>query len=113
MFGLKQIINNYTGISEPTSTTIVLILISDPGKVSQSGIVDCCVSDHMMIYCTRKTSREFMGKHNIVTLRSLKNYSNESFQQSLLGSGWTSVLTSDHVNDAWNNFKFILFLFLV
>ena len=93
MFSLKQVINDYTRISE-------FILVYDPVKVAQSGVVDCCVNDHLMVFCRRKTSRELIDKHNTVTLRSLKNYSKESFQQSLIGSDWTPVFISDNVNVA-------------
>ena len=42
-----------------------------------------------------------------VDIRSLKNYNQESFQQSLLGVDWSKVLTCDNVNSAWNSFKHI------
>lgn len=104
MFSFKQIIKDFTRIAS-TSTTIDLILVTDPDKISQSGVIDCCISDHLMTFCTRKVTHAHIGKHNTVNVRSLKHYSKESFQQSLLGCDWTSVLYCDNVNDAWNNFK--------
>ena len=105
MFSLRQIIKDFTRVTSTTSTIIDLILVSDPEKISQSGIIDYCVSDHLMTFCTRKVTRGYIGKHNTVTVRSLKHYTKEIFQQSLLGSDWSLVLCSDDVNTAWNNFN--------
>ena len=104
MFSLKQIIQDFTRISS-SSTTIDLILVSDCEKISQSGVIDCCISDHQMTFCTRKIHKVPVGKHNTATMRSLKHYSKEAFQQTLLGSNWNNVLLSDNVTDAWINFK--------
>ena len=62
------------------------------------------LSDHLMTFCTSKVKRDFVGKHNTATIRSLKHSSKESFQQSLHGLDWSSVLCCNDVNNAWNNF---------
>jgi len=104
MFSFKQVIKNFTRIVS-TSTTIDMILVSDPEKISQSGFIECCISDKLMTFCTRKVTHARIGKHNTVNVRSLKHNSKECFQKSLLGCDLTSVLYCDNVNDAWNNFK--------
>ena len=38
-------------------------------------------------------------------IRSMKNYNKEDFQQALLDSDWSCVMTSDNVSEAWNCFK--------
>ena len=105
LFSLKQLINECTRAY--SSTIIDLILVSDSQKISQSGVVDCNISDHHLIYCTRKVTHKFIGKHNTVKMRSLKNYNKEAFQQYLVGVDWLPVLNCDSVFDAWNNFKSI------
>ena len=35
----------------------------------------------------------------------MKNYNKEDFQQALLDSYWSCVMTSDNVSEAWNCFK--------
>ena len=35
-----------------------LILISDTDKVSQSGVIDLGISDHCLIFCTRKVIKK-------------------------------------------------------
>ena len=51
--------------------------------ISQSGIIHTAVSDHSMAYCTRKISRVKYNKHKEITLRSLKNYSEDVYKETL------------------------------
>ena len=52
-------------MTDNSKTTIDLILASDYINISQSGVIDIGLSDHYMIYCTRKLKRDYIGKHNI------------------------------------------------
>ena len=102
-----QIINGMTRISTTSSSTIDLILVSDTDEISQSGVLDVGVSDHCMIYCTRKLVKFAFNKHNSVKIRSMKNNNKGVFQMNLLSADWSSVLSSDNVIDAWERFKSI------
>ena len=57
LHGLKQLINKPTRIAKHSSTLLDHILTNSDGKVSQSGVTDIGLSDHQMIYCTRKIVR--------------------------------------------------------
>ena len=50
--------------------------MSDADKISQSGILDVGVSDHCMIYCTRKLVKFTFNKH-----KSVKNQIHEKLQK--------------------------------
>ena len=89
---LEQIITKPTRITDQTATLIDHILTNSPDKVSQSGIIDLGLSDHdliystrktslpkSLIYCTRKTSLPKSHKHNEIFVCSLKRYSAEKF----------------------------------
>ena len=54
LFGLKQLISEPTRSCPTSESTINLIMVSDHEKISQSGIIDIGLSDHTVIYCTRK-----------------------------------------------------------
>ena len=43
--------------------------------VSQQGVIDVELSDHKIIFCTRKISRIKRVTHKQIRWRSLKNYS--------------------------------------
>ena len=105
MFHFSQLICDFTRIDSLSSTVIDLILVSDKSNISQSGVLDLCLSDHLVTYCTRKVSKSFFGSHNTVKMRTLKRYNKDDFQKSLLDTDWSSVLLCDNVSDAWDSFK--------
>ena len=57
MHGLKQLIQSPTRVTCSTSTLIDHILASAPSRVSQKVVINVGVSDHQLIFCTRKISR--------------------------------------------------------
>ena len=63
-FGLTQLIKNPTRVTCETSTLIDHILINSDEKISQCGVIDIGISDHQMIYCTRKLVRNKTGRKN-------------------------------------------------
>ena len=82
IFSLDQLTVEPTRIT-PTSRTIIdLILVSDPAKISQSGVVEICVSDQFLTYCTRKITK---------VLISINNYNKETFEQRLKYATWSDV----------------------
>ena len=44
-------------------------------KVSQKGVIDVGLSDHQLIFCTRKIRRTRHNMHNQIQTRTLRNYS--------------------------------------
>ena len=61
MFPLKQLIEVPTRVTFSNSTIIDPILASFPNRVSQQGVTDVGLSDHQLIYFTRKISRMKRG----------------------------------------------------
>ena len=45
-------------MSAKSSSTLDLILVSDTDKVSQSGVIDFGISDHCLIFYTRKVIKK-------------------------------------------------------
>ena len=75
---LEQIMTRPAKITDETATLIDHIPRNSPDKVSQSRVMDLGLSDHDLIYCTRKTSLPQSQKHNEVFVRSMKRYSAET-----------------------------------
>ena len=71
-WGLKQLIKVPTRITSNTSTLIDHILTSSSEKVVQAGIIETSLSDHQLIFCTRKMKSAKPNKHNYLTFRSMK-----------------------------------------
>ena len=75
--GLKQLIKAPTRITSSTSTLIDHILTSSSEKVVQASIIETSLSDHQLIFCTRKIKRAKPNKHHYLKFRFMKNFSTE------------------------------------
>ena len=61
-----------TRVTSTSESIIDLIFVSDPNKICQSGTITVGLSDHLMIFCTRKTTKGQINKHNTIKIRSMK-----------------------------------------
>ena len=102
--GLTQIIKKATRVTEKTSSLLDHILINSKDKISQSGVIDIGISDHQLIYCTRKTLRSKTGKNTFIKIRSLKHYSNEKLLENLTNAGFPNYSTYVDINEAYSDF---------
>ena len=94
-----------TRITETTSSILDHILCNQSNKVSQNGTLSINLSDHFPVYCTRKTTKEKISKHNTVLVRCMKNYTVEDFINKLNTCDWNSMFTADTVQESWLFFK--------
>ena len=69
LYGLNQVITSPTHVTENTSAILHHVLTNSQDWVSQSGVIGIGLSDHQLLYCTRKIVRRKVYEHNI---RSLK-----------------------------------------
>ena len=74
LHGLKQIIKTPTRTTDRSSSLLDHILTNLFSEISQQGFLDLGLSDHRLIYCTRKTTRTKIHEHTFVKIRTLKNY---------------------------------------
>ena len=102
-YGFKQLIKGSTRATCSTSTLIDHILTNTQEYISQSGIIDTAVSDHSMVYFTRKISRAKYNKHKEITFRSLK-----ITQMMCIKRPWRVWIPNydsfDNLDLAYNNF---------
>ena len=104
-FSLLQLIDTPTRVTVKTKTILDLILVTDSYKVSQSGTLPYGMSDHNIVYVTRKIKKGQINRHNTVNIRSMKNYSKDKFIEKLNEINWFYVLNELDVNSAWKNFR--------
>ena len=62
------------------------------------------LSDHKLIYCTRKFSRIKVGTHKQITFRSLKNYTAEAYKEALGKVCFPDYENFSDMNKAYENF---------
>ena len=57
--------------------------MDSPEKVTQSGVNEMGLFDHKLMYCSRKLSCLKLNECNQVSLRIMKNYSDEIFVEQV------------------------------
>ena len=78
VYGLHQLINEPTRVTDTTSTLIDLIYTNYSDKVVCSGVCHISISDHSLIFAYRKLSIGVASKrHNTIEYRSFKNFSRD------------------------------------
>ena len=106
-YNFKQLIDRATRVTDTSSTLLDHIYTNNKDIVSQSGVIETGISDHFMVYCTRKITRGYIGKHNSVKARSMKHYDKDLFREKLQSIEWLPVIESININEAWERFKTI------
>ena len=74
-------------------------------KISQKGVINVGVSDHQLIFCTRKISRiKTGGDHKYLNFCSLKNYTAGYYKETLKQVDFPNYENFGDVNEAYSNF---------
>ena len=102
-FSLTKIIEDPTRITCSTSSFLDHILTNSLEKISQKGIINVGLSDHQLIYSTRKVLRTKLKMHNQIQVRSLKKYSVEAYTIALRKINFPNYDTFSNVNIAYTD----------
>ena len=73
LHGLKQLIVTPTRITVSKSSLLDHILTNTSENIPQSGVIDIGLSDHQLIFATRKQPHERHNEHKEIMIRSFKN----------------------------------------
>ena len=71
-FEFKQIIQSPTRVTHSTTSLMDHILTNTNGKIAQCRLINLGLSDHQVMFCTRKTKTEKVGVHKQLLLGHLK-----------------------------------------
>ena len=103
MFDLKQLIESPNRITGSSSSIINHILASFLDIVAQRGILNVGLSDHQLIYCTRKITRIKRGGHKQMKFCSFKIYAIDGYEKTLVETNFPEYKNFDNVNDAYSD----------
>ena len=95
---LKQLITGPTRVTCNTSTLIGHITTNSTEKIFQSGVIDSGISDHQLIFCTRKVKRVN------VLLISLKHYTVNLFDEGLRKVNFLNYERFSNIDAAYTDF---------
>ena len=93
-----------TRITKTSTSLLDHVLTNSADRVSQFGVVDTGLSDHQLIYCTRKITRTKTIVHKYVKTRSLKNYSQTLFLDKLRKINFPDYSNFKDINNAYSDF---------
>ena len=106
LYGLHQLINEPTRVTDTTSTLIDLIYTNYPDKVVCSGICHVSISDHSVIFAYRKLSIGVASKrHNTIKYSSFKNFNRDYFRSDIASQNWDALDNFQDPNDMWREWK--------
>ena len=105
LYGLKQLINEPTRVTESSSTLIDLIYTNDTDRVGCSGVSHIAISDHSLVYVSRKTSSAFPPTgHSSISYRNFRKFDRQIFRNEISQQEW-SFIESENPNLVWSDWK--------
>ena len=104
LFSLKQLIKEPTRITSSSSTLIDHILTNSTQKISQSGVIDTTLSDHQMVYCTRKALRMKTHAHKKIKCRSFKDFTVDIYLDALKSCNFPNYENFQNIDEAYSDF---------
>ena len=103
-FSLHQLIKVPTRLTCNSATFIDYISESYPERLTQHGIIDVELSDHQLIFCTRKIYRIKRGTHKHMKIWSFKHYSADFFEETLSSINFPNYINFNDATEAYDNF---------
>ena len=93
LFGLHQLINCATRITQTSATLLDHIYTNNEQMVSKVQVSDICISDHCPVVCTWscKTTRRLAKGHTTIQYRSFNHFNQGDFLQELNSAPFAAV----------------------
>ena len=104
IFGLSQLITEPTRVTPVSKTLIDLCITNSLEKVTNSGVIHLGISDHSLVFLTRKTHYHRNGPRVIET-RQFKHFNRGKFLSDLNQLPWANVDLYSDPNDMWREWK--------
>ena len=104
LHGIEQLLTLPTRITKNSSSLLDHVLTNSADRISQFGIVNVGLSDHQLIYCTRKITRTRLNAHKYVKMRSLKYYSEDLYAKKLKEIDFPDYSNFKDINEAYSDF---------
>ena len=96
IFQMQQLITKPTRITLTSKTCLDHIWTNNPHMYSQTGVVSCTLSDHCLVYATRK-SVKIKSKVTFIEARSYRIFDQCAFANDLANEDWSSVWNVLHL----------------
>lgn len=104
---LEQLIKESTRVTERSQTLIDHVMVNRNEMYHQNGVIELGVSDHSLIYTSRKKLKVEYDTEYVWT-RSYRSYNDEMYERDIANADWSPVLNASNVNVAVNQFYRII-----
>ena len=104
IYGLSQLIREPTRVTSVSSTLIDLCITNSPEKVTKSGVIHFGISDHYLVFLTRKAHYDHNGPRMIET-RQFKQFDRDKFLIDLNQMPWANADSHSDPSDMWREWK--------
>ena len=104
IYGLSQLITEPTRVTPVSKTLIDLCITNSPEKVSNSGVIHLGISDHSLVFVTRKVHHDRFCPRTI-EMRQFKHFQKNKFLSDLEQMPWSNVDLCSDPNDMWHEWK--------
>ena len=104
IYGLSQLITEPTRVTPDSKTLIDLCITNSPEKVTNSGVIHLGISDHSLVFLSRKTQYCRIGPRVIET-RQFKHFNRGKFLSDLNQLPWANVDLYSDPNEMWRVWK--------
>jgi hypothetical protein len=101
---MKQLISDYTRITNTSRTKLDLVFVSRPELVVSSGAHSLGLSDHSLIFVVRK-HRQIKLPPRTVKSRCYKNFNDANFINAVRNIDWYQINCIDNVNNALSKWQ--------
>lgn len=98
-----QLIKEPTRIGRCSSSLLDWILVTNPDRISTSGILSDSFSDHSIVFCVWKIKIPKLPP-KYIKVRQCKNINTEQFINDLANINWTRFYLIPSVENAWDFF---------
>ena len=105
IFGLSQLINKPTRITRSTISLIDLCITNSPDKILNSGVLTLGISDHSLVYMSRKIHYSNKNSNRIIEKRSFRHFNSEEFVNNLSQQKWCDIEKLSDPNEMWHEWK--------
>ena len=73
-------------------------------KITQRRLINIGLSDHQILFCSRKIKKEKVGSHKQISFRSFKSYSIDEYEKALGKVTFSNCDRCHNINKAYNYF---------
>ena len=104
IYGLSQLITEPTRVTLTSKTLIDLCITNSQEKVTDSGVIHLGISDHSLVFLTRK-AQYYRNGPRVIETRHFKHFDKGKFLSDLNQLSWANVDLYSDPNDLWRQWK--------